>query len=100
MLEGGQSLNYKLMGEIISQELELIRINEPDRVIKVIDKDGKVSKQFAARFAKQYGLYDFVSQKAQCESRREYECDICCKKFTFKNSMVSHRKNTHFSFLL
>ena len=101
MSDGGKTLNYKVIKEVLTKELEHIQLNEPDRFIKVSNQnEKKITDAFVKRFAASNGLLKYVSQEALCGSRRQYECDVCSAKFVFKNSMVFHRKNVHFSFLL
>ena len=90
--------------DVLNQEIELIRINEPEREFKVSQQSGeKITDKFMRTFAKRNGLDKFVirNNEASLESRRQFgaECDVCCKKFTTDKNMRDHRKKIHFSFL-
>ena len=100
--DGGKNLNIKVVGEILIQEVEHIQLREPERFSKFSKQSGNkvFTDQFVREFVIRNGLLKFVSQESQFGSRRQYECDVCAAKFTFKGSMVAHRKNVHFSFLL
>ena len=101
---GGSTLSYKLIGELISQEFEIIQINEPERDLKISEKSGsKVTDKYIKYFAKRTGLDKFVTRNNELslESRRQNgsECDVCGKMYTNEKNMRDHRKNIHFSFL-
>ena len=93
-------MNYKLIGDVVNQELELIRINEPERDLRVSKISGeKITDKFIHTFAKRNGLYKYVSHDAQYGHKKVVECDVCCQKFTNDKNMRDHRKRIHFSFL-
>ena len=85
---------------MVNQEIELLRINEPEREFKVGDKNGgNITDRFIRIFAKRVGLDKYVNR--DIDSRRQFgaECGVCCKKFTTEKNMRDHRKKIHFSFL-
>ena len=89
---------------MLAQEIEILQINEPDRNLNISEKSGtKITDKFMRAFAKRNGLSKYIVQnnEASLEYRRQngVECDICCKKFSFKNVLVKHRSRVHFSFL-
>ena len=97
-------MTYKLILDVLNQEVELIRINEPERNLRISQQNGeKITDKFMRTFAKRHGLDKFVmrNNEASLESRRQngVECDVCCKKFTNDKNMRDHRKRIHFSFL-
>ena len=102
--EGGSTLSYKLIGDLITQEFEIIQINEPERDLRISEKSGsKVTDKYIKYFAKRTGLDKFVTRNNELslESRRQNgsECDVCGKMYTNEKNMRDHRKNIHFSFL-
>ena len=104
MSDGGRSLSYKFITEMLAQEIEIIRINEPERNLNISKKSGtKLTDKFMRSFAQRNGLTKFIVQnnEASLEYRRlnGSECDICCKKFTTEKNMRDHKKNIHFAFL-
>jgi len=89
---------------MLAQEIEILRINEPDRNLNISEKSGtKITDKFMRSFAKRNGLDKYVirNNEASLEYRRLNgpECDICCKKFTTEKNMRDHQKNIHFAFL-
>ena len=89
---------------MIAQEIEILRINEPDRNLNISEKRGtKITDKFITSFAKRNGLSKFITQNIHLtlEYRRQkgIECDICCKLFTTEKNMRNHKKNIHFAFL-
>jgi len=103
--EGGSTLSYKLIGDLITQEIEFIQINEPDRDLNISEKSGsKVTDKFMRTFAKRNGLDKYVTRNNELILESKYrqsgsECDICCKMFTNEKNMRDHKKSIHFSFL-
>lgn len=102
---GGSTLSYKLIGDLITQEFEIIQINEPERDLKISEKSGsKVTDKYIKYFAKRTGLDKFVTRNNELSLESKYrqsgsECDICGKMYTNGKNMRDHRKNIHFSFL-
>ena len=89
---------------MLTQEIEVIRVNEPDRNLYISEKNGsKITDKFTRTFAQRNGLSKFITQnnEASLEYRRQNgaECDICCKMFTNEKNMRDHRKSIHFAFL-
>ena len=53
-------------------------------------------------FAKKHGLNKIIKESDKCKKKEErqiYECDICASSFTFKNSLIGHKRNVHHYFL-
>ena len=85
---------------MVKQEIELIRINEPERDLRVSLTSGeKITDKFIHTFAKRNGLFKYVSLETKLAHKKVVECDVCCKKFTNDKNMRDHRKKIHFSFL-
>ena len=94
-------MSYKLIGDLITQEIEFIQINEPDRDLNISEKSGsKVTDKFMRTFAKRNGLDKYVTRDRDKMRQIGSECDICYKKFTTDKNMRDHRKRIHFSFLI
>ena len=57
-------------------------------------------KNFVYNFAKRNNLDQIINNKidADREDRRNFECEICYQKFTFKNALVKHRGRAHSAF--
>ena len=99
--DGGKNLSYKLITDILNQEIEIIRINEPDRAFIVNDMGGsKITDRYMRIFAKRNGLDKYVNRDREKMRQSGSECDICYKKFTTDKNMRDHRKRIHFSFLI
>ena len=99
--DGGKNLSYKLITDILNQELETMRINEPDRAFIISERSGsKITDKFTRTFAKRNGLDKYVTRDRDKMRQIGSECDICYKKFTTDKNMRDHRKRIHFSFLI
>ena len=98
-------MSYKLITDILNQELETMRINEPDRAFIISERSGsKITDKFTRTFAKRNGLDKYVTRNNELILESKYrqsgsECDICCKMFTNEKNMRDHKKSIHFSFL-
>ena len=51
-------------------------------------------------FCRRNNLEKLIQEKVEAtrKDRRIYECEICYKKFTWKNALVGHQKTVHASF--
>ena len=97
IINSGQTFDRKIMKTLFEEEFEIIKVNFPDKssMIDKLIKNPAKFQGFRERFMKKHRLKrDFPEDLRE----RNYECDICFKKFTFKNSMIGHRKTVH-SFL-
>ena len=95
-LGGARELTSSILREVIREELEVLKVNFPGREdINTLLENSSNLYSFVLIFAKRNGLKKYYPED---NKERNYECDICFKRFTFKNSMVSHRKTVH-SFL-
>ena len=98
-LSGENALTFKLLQEIILEEADAIKINQPERSDKMLFTSTSINA-FSHALADRNGIKDLVNSliRKDQESRRNYECEICQRSFTYQNSLVKHRKITH-SFL-
>ena len=97
---GGKELSWKFLKEMIIEELNIIKINQPDRdFARISCKNGNIIEMtYVRRFAERNNLSRFLLQKFT-KPNRNFECDICGSRFTMKNVLEAHRKRIHFSFL-
>ena len=93
------ALTYKILQEVILEEADVIKINQPERSEQMLFTRDKLHN-FAHALADRNGIRNLVNVniRKDRESRRTYECEICQKSFTYENSLVKHRKVAH-SFL-
>ena len=98
---GGQDLTLGIMQNILIEELNVIKVNEPHReeIPKLCLDEGKSKKayEFAYCFAKRNKLHALATQRRDedLELRRNYECDLCEKRYTWKNALTEHRRRVH-----
>jgi len=97
---GGRDLSWKFLKEMIIEELNIIKINHPERdFARISCKNGNmIEMTYVRRFAERNNLSRFLLQKFT-KPIRNFECDICGSRFTMKNVLEAHRKRIHFSFL-
>lgn len=97
---GGKELSWKFLKEMIIEELNIIKINQPERdFARISCKNGNIIEMtYVRRFAERNNLSRFLLQKFT-KPNRNFECDICGSRFTMKNVLEAHRKRIHFSFL-
>lgn len=88
-VKSGHHFDLPVLWKIIQEEAEIIKINFPERNLEM-------KKSFTRTFAKRHALHKYFSEDLR---ERHYECDVCFKKFTFKNTLVKHQKSVHYSFL-
>ena len=86
---------------MVIQEIEIIRVNEPNRDLNISEKNGStISDKFIRTFAARNGLSKYISQNKDFLLRQTgVECDICCKVLVNEKAMRDHKKNIHFAFL-
>lgn len=88
-VSNGQHFDLSVLRKIIDEEVEIIKINFPDRDLKLDD-------WFVRNFANRHELKRYFPEDNKI---RNFECDICLKKFVLKNALVRHQKKVHYSFL-
>ena len=89
IVKNGQYFDLKVLKQIIEEEINTININFSDRNIRM-------TNNFVQYFANKYELKKFVPEDNKV---RDFECEVCLKKFTFKKAMIAHQKTIHYSFL-
>jgi len=89
----GQQLDQQIVRNLLSQEIEMIKVNFPER--SLIGDGEKVFVNFCYSFVKRHNLNKYFPK----DKVRHYQCDVCFKSFTFKNALVKHQKVIHYSFL-
>ena len=94
LIEDGRNLTIKLIGQVIAEEAEVIKINQPERSE---DMQSVLKKGFVHNFAKRNDLSQLCDTEAKKDrdERRHYECEVCYKKFTKKSACVGHMKTLH-----
>ena len=85
----GQHFDLTVLRKIIDEEVEIIKVNFPDRELKLDD-------WFIRNFANRHELKKYFPEDNKV---RNFECDVCFKKFVLKNALVRHQKKVHYSFL-
>ena len=93
MIESGQEFNKSILSRMIAEKLEILKSKHPER--KVMSSSHYI-KIYVTKFARDHGLEKYFPAS---QYEKIFECDICCKKFSFKNVLVKHRSRVHFSFL-
>ena len=99
--DNGVNFSRQIVRQTMLEDAEIIRINEPHRKLFPLNPDTgdiEIGAPFVSNFMVRHDLTKFIQAKRQLVER-PYECIICRKKFTFKNSMVSHQKKQHSEFL-
>jgi len=95
-INGDQILTAEIVREVIREELEIIKINFPERSDRIQKMMNVYFKSYARTFALKHRLNKYFPEDTR---ERNWECDICLKRFTFKNCLVKHQKAVHYSFL-
>jgi len=92
---GGKSLTFDIVTEVINDELSIKKINHPEKNISEA-----FLRNYKYAFVRRSNLdkYIQVNVEAGMKDRRIFECEICYKKYTFKNILVSHQKKCHSAF--
>jgi len=93
---GGESnLTFQIVKQCLNEEYSILRINHPEKNLPEI-----LPCNFPFNFSKRNGLTKIISEKLEegRKDRRNFECEICYKKFTWKNALVGHQKTVHASF--
>ena len=89
IVNSGQNFDRKVLWKIIEDDVEIININFPDRNIQM-------SSDLVRHLAERNELDKFFPKDKKA---RDFQCDVCCKKFTWKKAMILHQKRLHYSFL-
>ena len=88
---------HSIIKETVREEMEIIKVNFPDRhdISSILESSTKLST-FVNGFSNRNVLKRFFPEDKR---ERNFQCDVCLKTFTFKNSMVKHQQTVHYSFL-
>ena len=89
--DGGKNLTPKIVNQVMKDEISILQVNYPD-------KYGNLDlRSFASRFARRHNLTKIMeANKLKKKERNQYDCDMCGTTFTFKNSLMFHRRKIHF----
>ena len=99
-INSGGRMNLNSLRQLLTEEINMLKMTQPERQVSVSAKDGAViNKSYVRRFAIRNKLEKYMFQKYTLSDKRKFECDICNKSFTLKCSLVTHQKQIHFSFL-
>ena len=101
--DDGANLTHKMVKQVVHEEAELIKINEPYRkTFELCPETGEVliRDHFFWNFLQRHELTKHLTSiKMRDSKEKPYECVICHRKFHFKNCLVTHCKNVHKEFL-
>jgi len=90
---GGVDMSVKLLKQVMIEEISLLQINEPERKFLTTDR-------FTIILGERHGLFNRVRELKDAKREGyEFECDICFKKYSLKNSLMFHKREVHFPFL-
>ena len=107
-VEGGETLDYRKIGELLLEEFNIIQVNQPNRDISgAFAKENERSNgrahssglksNFVYNFCTRHNLKKYFKPD---DIIRDFECEICYKKFARKNGLVFHQRTVHASFYL
>jgi len=93
--DGGKNLSMEIVSDILNEELSVMSINHPEKTLP-----NSALRCLKYNFCRRNNLEKLIQEKVEAtrKDRRIYECEICYKKFTFKNSMVAHMRKNHSAF--
>ena len=100
----GKDLNYRLLIDIVLEEAEIVKTNQPERSDQMEFGDDRSVKSpiytFVVNFAKRNNITNLLNThiKKDREERRVHECEICYRTFTYQNTLEHHKRKIH-SFL-
>ena len=97
---GGEDLTHSMMRQILREELDVIKVNEPHReeIFRVCPGPvpGKVKQDYFYNFATRNDLLRFtLPESEERKKRRIHKCDLCEKSYALKNGLMYHRKQVH-----
>ena len=97
----GKDLTFKSIQDFIRQEASNIISQYPERA-KALSKFIDPSLANAFYFAKKQGLDKIIKETDKSKNileRKLFECDMCALTFTYKNSLIHHKRKVHLYFL-
>ena len=90
---GGVDMSVKLLKQVMIEEISLLQINEPERKFLTTNR-------FTLILGERHGLFNRVRELKDAKREGyEFECDICLKKYSLRNSLMFHKREVHFPFL-
>ena len=96
------SLTYDIVKNVLEEEMEFIKINEPNRgTFTQSPETGEILMKdyFIRNFLQRHDLNKhLMSVKSREMKERPFECVICHKKYGFKNVLVKHYRSVHKDF--
>ena len=98
LVENGAKMTKQLIKEVVIEEAEVVKINHPERseaIDKILDK--KLFNAFISNFSNRQRLNHLcdVDKKRELEEKRNFECEVCYKKFCYKNARMLHMRTCH-----
>ena len=100
-LNGGDStLTKKMVQNIILEEAEIVKVNQPERTELMTFATSQKLASFTLAFTRRHDMDHICDAESRIdrEQRRVHECEICYHTFTYQNTLVAHRRKCH-SFL-
>ena len=90
--DGGKNLTKKMLINVMKEEFSILQVNYPDR--HMTDKQWH---GFAYIFAGRHNLTEVIkAAKLKKKESHQHECDLCGLKYSFQNSLMTHKRNVHF----
>jgi len=90
--DGGKNLTKKMLINVMKEEFSILQVNYPDR--HMTDKQWH---GFAYIFAGRHNLTEVLkAAKLKKKESHQHECDLCGLKYSFQNSLMTHKRNVHF----
>ena len=101
--DAGSNLTFKMVKQVVHEEAEFIKINEPNRETFALSPEtGEllIKDHFFRNFIQRHDLIKHLTSiKMRDSKEKTYECVICHRKFHFKNCLVTHCKRVHKEFV-
>jgi len=91
--DGGSELTYKIVTDCLNEELNILRVNQPERGLPE-----KLTERYMRLFCDRNDLKKHIEKFKESKRNRIFECEICYQKFTFKNCLVGHQRTVHPAF--
>ena len=94
LIEGGSLLTARMVKNILLEEAEIIKVNQPDRTEQMTFASIPKLWSFIHAFTKRHEMDKIcdAENRKDREQRRTHECEICYNTYTFQKSLRDHRK--------